>query len=73
MYLFTCTGLQHEFYITRCWCYLTVKPRSATSRAGITHPSIAHQPSVLCRFCVCSTNAYIGPYCRPWVSILVEH
>ena len=39
-----CTGLQLEFYITRCWCHLRVKRTGATSRAGTTHPSRALDP-----------------------------
>jgi hypothetical protein len=44
MYLFMCTGLQLEFYITRCWCHLRVKRTGATSREGTTHPSRALDP-----------------------------
>ena len=44
------TGVQHDFYITRCLCHSVVTRRGVTSGVGTANPSGAHEYTP--QFCV---------------------
>jgi len=65
LYLFTYTGVQHEFPVRRCWCHLTVtRMVTIVEQELLTLPEHLSSPRVFCGVRVARSLFFCVVLCR---------